>query len=156
MLCITKAKKEKKVTKVEDLRIVKVYNVVHAKKDVYGDIIELETSKLPNFVLVKKVGNKLKTIPTTKFAVREILINKLVEHGFFVNKVRRNNRYRKPHHLCGELRGVKLDDEQLSNFAEMIEKVSSDLSEERAQEILKNVCRSFSRNLNTQKGMENN
>ncbi len=143
------------MTKIEDLRIVKVYNVVHAKKDVYGDIIELEIAKVPNFVLVKKVGNKLKAIPTQKFAVNcDILINQIVEHGFFVNKVRKNNRYRKPHHLYGGLRGVKLDNEQLSTFAEMVEKVSSDLSEERAQEILKNVCRSFSRRLEKQNSIE--
>lgn len=136
------------MTKIEDLRIVKVYNVVHAKTDAYGDIIELDTAKLPHFVLVKKIGGKLRTIPTSENNVSyEILVNKIVEHGLFVNKVRRNNRYRKPHHLYSGLRGVKIDAEQLSKFAQMVQKVSSDIPPEKAQEILKNVCRSFARSL---------
>lgn len=143
------------MTKVEDLRIVKVYNVVHAKKDSYGDIIELDTTKLPYFVLVKKTGNKLTAISAEKITLGcEILVNKIVEHGFFVNKVRRNNRYRKPHHLYTGLKGVKLDKDQLVKFAQMVGKVSSELPEEKAQEVLKNVCRSFSRSLSEENSME--
>ena len=140
------------MTKIEDLRIVKLYRVAHVEKDYFGQVSGIETSKaVPYFVLVKKVGNKYKAVPTNRLTINTIIREYSDnEHALIINKMAKNNRYRKPHHLNAQLNVIKdrkLELTELQQFAEKIQNVNANLPAAQAEEQLKLACASFANSI---------
>ena len=139
------------MVKAEDLRIVKLYSIVQLTENSVGDVEDVEIAKaVPFFVLVKKTGKNFKVVPTQKLTIsRPIYENVANLHDLVINKTNKNNRYRKPVHLCSELNGKLFNKEQLINFAEQIEKVNADLPTSESKKQLEEICLSASKNLNS-------
>ena len=134
---------------IEDLRIVKLYGVYEVVKDIRGGIENIEIVKtVPYFVLVKKHGNQYKVVPTSKLVITQPIKEfSEKQYDLVINKVRKNNRYRKPVSLCPSLRGQTLTIEQTKEFAEKIQTINSNLSEKVTQQLLTNVCQLFANDL---------
>ena len=143
------------MTKAEDLRIVKLYIVLRVDKTSRGLIEGVETVKLvPYFVLVKKFGDIYRVVPTSKLQIASnVYENSLKEHQIVINKMRQNNRYRKPIHLSAKLRGKSFTMEQLVQFAEEIEKINSNLSQKNAEKQLEAVCNKMAKVLSNDNAM---
>lgn len=143
------------MTNAEDLRIVKLYSVFKVDKNSRGQIEGIETVKLvPYFVLVKKFGDVYRVVPTSKLQIASnVYESSSKEHQIIINKMRQNNRYRKPIHLSAKLQGKTLTMEQLVKFAEEIEKVNSNLSQKSAEKQLEVVCEKMANLLNKESTM---
>lgn len=144
------------MTKAEDLRIVKLYSIVNLQENSSGDIEDIEIAKaVPFFVLAKKTGKTLKVVPTEKLIVSKPIYENVANlHDLIVNKTNKNNRYRKPVHLCSDLSGKEFNKEQLIAFAEQIEKIDADLSPKVSKKLLEDVCLKTSKSLTTSSDME--
>ena len=136
---------------MNDLRIVKLYGVKNVIKNNLGNVENIETVKMvPYFVVVKKYGNQYRVVPTSKLAVTKVVKEfSDTQYDIIVNKVRKNNRYTEPYAFCPELRGKTLTVEQAQAFAESIQNINSNLSEEVTEKLLTAACNSFARTLNT-------
>lgn len=129
---------------VNNLRIVKLYSIDKVEKDDLGHIMGVETCKITNgFVLVEKMGNQYKVINSANTHFDKALPLSTKLHEIVIQKMRRNDRYRKPFHLCEELDGkyVSLDDAKY--FANSLSKISTDLPEASATERLTETCKDF-------------
>ena len=134
------------MTNVNDLRIVKLYHVHSFDTNDYGYVIGRNILKdRSNFVLVKKCGDKYKIVPTSEDQTKTAVVREFPEelYSLTIKKERRNNRYRKPYHICSKLAGKKLSKEELIKFARMIDCLDSDGSEEKTSEELYNACENF-------------
>ena len=134
------------MTNVNDLRIVKLYHVHSFDTNDYGFVIGINVLKdRSNFVLVKKCGDKYKIVPTDENQTKTAVVRENPEelYSLTIKKERKNNRYRKPFHICEKLAGKKLSKEELIKFARMIDSLDSDGSEEQTSEELYDTCESF-------------
>ena len=130
------------MTRAEDLRIVKLYSISGLNSDDSGINVDLVYSKAtPFFVLVKKCLGSYKIIPTSKFKTdAKIVFHPSTLHSLAIDKTRKNNRYRKPVHLCPALAKKVFSKEELIKFAEEIEKINCELPTAQAEVLLKKVC----------------
>ena len=136
---------------MNDLRIVKLYGVNKVIKNNLGNVENIETVKMvPYFVIVKKYGNQYRVVPTSKLAVTKIVKEfSDTQYDIIVNKVRKNNRYTAPSTLCPALRGRILTVEQTKAFAESIQSINSNLSEETTERLLTAACNNFAKTLDS-------
>lgn len=140
---------------VNDLRIVKVY--MNHKKDVdeYGNVVGTETVKAyPSFMLVEKKGDYYLTIPAEKGQSQNIISTNSSElYDLVIKKTNKNNRYRKPYHLCKELDGKIITKQQAQDFAKILSDIDCDVTIDiKTQENnLKLACQKFNSMLNTMK-----
>ncbi len=130
------------MTNVNDLRIVKLYHVHSFDKTDDGEVLGTNIVKDKNFfVLVKKCGNTYKIVPTAKFATKDIVKEYSDNlYDLVIRKERKNNRYRKPFHICKKLEGKELTKEELIKFATIIESINSDSPEMLTTSKLQNAC----------------
>ena len=130
------------MTNVNDLRIVKLYHVHSFDKDEYGRVEGTNIVKDQDFfVLVKKFGNTYKIVPTAKFATKDVVKEYSSNlYDLVIKKERKNNRYRKPFHICKALEGKELTKEELIKFATMIESINCDSPEMFTTSKLQNAC----------------
>lgn len=130
------------MTNINDLRIVKLYHVHSFDTNDYGFVVGTNLVKdRSNFVLVKKCGNKYKIVPTsdsTRTQVVELHPEEL--YRLTIKKERRNNRYRKPFHICPELEGKHLTKDELIRFAQIVDSIDSNACESRTSEELYDAC----------------
>lgn len=140
--------KDEKIN-MNDLRIVKLYVNLENDHDELGRVIGIERARArTTFALVQKFGGIYVTIPTKSDGEQIVLTDNSTElHDIVIKKTRRNNRYRKPAHLCSELEGKKITKEQASTFAEMLDKITCDTNYSavsQQEQALKDVCKKFS------------
>lgn len=130
------------MTNVNDLRIVKLYHIHSFDKDEYGRVYGTNVVKdKPYFVLVKKVGNEYVIVPTEKFATKDVAKEYSKKpYDLIIKKERRNNRYRKPFHICEQLNGKVLTKEELIKFATLVESINCDSPENITTARLQDVC----------------
>lgn len=147
-----KAKYQKSFETVNtnNLRIVKLYSIVHKEVDDYGRQVGIETAKVvSNYVLVEKLRDKsFRIIPTESFAPTARVLSYSNElHQLVIKKTKLYNRYRKPTSLCPEIANKNLSLEEAEILAEGIASVDSNFKDanELAEETkeLKRVCESF-------------
>ena len=143
---------------MEDLRIVKLYGVYKVVKNNVGDVENIETVKMvPYFVLVKKYGRNYRVVPTSKLEITKTVKEfSDTQYDIIINKMRKNNRYRKPHSLCPALGGKSLTIEQTTAFAERIQQINSNLSEEVTEKLLKYACEEFAQDLQNSNNYNSN
>lgn len=130
------------MTRVNDLRIVKLYRVHSFDRNELGYICGTNKAKAaPFYVLVKKYGNSYRIVPTEKFSTDEYVYeDSIVQHSLVLRKERRNNRYVNPVEICPELNGKELTKEQLIEFATKIETIGSYLPTNIVSSRIKEVC----------------
>lgn len=134
-----------------NLRIVKIYSVVHRDVDEKGNQQGIETAKvLSNFVLVEKLGDFYRIIPTKSFAPTENALNESVDlHQLVIKKTKKFNRYRKPVSLCPELANKELSLKDCKEFANKIAEVNSDFNTQddlkKEEDKLKEICVKFNK-----------
>lgn len=143
-----------------NLRIVKLYSVVHEDRDEAGRKIGMESAKVvSNYVLVEKIGNLFRIIPTRQFQTNKLITDRPTElHELFIKKTSRNNRYKKPVHFCEALSNKTISIEEAESFAQVIAKVNIGFDgEATAQEAqqLKSICEKFNKYLKADKSFEN-
>lgn len=140
--------------KVNNLRIVKIYSIVHKDVDENGNQIGLETAKaVPFYVLVEKHNSFYRIIPTANFAPKmDAVVDGSVLHQFVIKKTNRYNRYRKPTTLCPELTNKTLTYNETKALAEKISTINSDFftqdDVEKETKQLTEICQNFNKMLN--------
>ncbi len=146
------ASETKEMIDVRNLRIVKIYIVVHQELDDYGHQIGIESCKATeNFVLVEKLGNNYRIFPTSKFSPTILAkLNPTEAHDLFVKKTSTRDRYRKPIHLFKELDGKLISTKDAIKFGEMVACIDSNFEEidtPKKTIELANVCEQFNKYL---------
>lgn len=144
-----------------DLRIVKLYSVVHEDFDECGRKIGTESAKVfSNYILVQKIGKMYRVIPTHQFQTNMIITDRPTElHELFIKKTNKRNRYKKPIHFCEELENRTISISDAKAFAEIVSKVNisstSDELIDTETNKLKKVCVEFNKYLDNEKSLEN-
>lgn len=130
------------MTNINDLRIVKLYHVHSFDKDIFGNIVGTNYSKIyDRFVLVKKCGNEYKIVPTPNMPTKAVAhLYSDEQYSLIVMKERTNNKYRKPYHICPELEGKGLTKDELITFATLVESVNCEKPAQVTTMQLKEVC----------------
>ena len=153
-------KKHKEIN-TNDLRIVKLYCVVHEDIDEYGRKIGTESARvLSNYILVQKIGKLYRIIPTKQFSSNMIITDRPTKlHELFIKKTNKGNRYKKPIHFCESLENKTISISDAEAFAEVISKVninsiSSEIIDNETNK-LKEICVQFNKYLNNEKSFEN-
>ena len=148
------ASKTNEMIDVKNLRIVKIYAVIHQEKDDCGRQIGTESCKaISNFVLVEKLGDNYRIFPTSKFSPTVFAkLNPTNEHDLFVKKTSVRDRYRKPIHLFAGLDGKKISTQDAIKFGEMLSEIDSNFEEAETPKKtveLSNMCKKFNNYLET-------
>ena len=143
-----------------DLRIVKLYSVVHEDFDECGRKIGTESAKVfSNYILVQKIGKLYRIIPTKQFTSNMIVTDRPTQlHELFIKKTNKRNRYKKPIHFCESLENKTISISDAEAFAEVISKVNiSSISSEKIDtetNRLKEICVEFSKYLDNEKSLQ--